>query len=187
MEHQIQLNEKDEDSEKIIIKAEKSINSNNNSLFNYLSVGLSFESYIGIDFSDKMLHNIDIIKNQYINAIRGFRETLFDFQRNFEVYGFGKNLLDCKEKTFFNLSLSENPNLVGLTKIKEAYAECIKKIDFNDNNNNNLSPLINHIQKRIYEKYNLTNYNILFLQNSKYKFKNKKVERPCPLHLFKIR
>ena len=163
MEHQIQINEKDENSEKIIIKAEKSNNSNNNSLFNYLSAGLSFESYIGIDFSNKMLHNVDIEKNQYINAIRGFRETLFDFQRNFEVYGFGTNLLECKDKLFFNLSLSENPNLLGLTNIKQAYAECLEKIDFDENNNNYLSPLINHIQKRVYENYNLTNYNILFL------------------------
>ena len=55
-----------------------------------MSAGISFENYIGIDFSDKKWHNEDIEKNQYINAIRGFRETLFDFQRNFEVYGLGE-------------------------------------------------------------------------------------------------
>ena len=169
MAHEIKINEKDEDSEIIIIKAEKPINKSNNvinnSLLNYLTAGVSFESYIGIDFSDKMLHNVDIAKNQYINAIRGFRETLFDFQRNFEVYGFGTNLLDYKidkDNSFFNLSLRENPNLLGLTNIKQAYTECLKKIDFG-RNNNYLSPLLNHIQKRIYEKNNLTNYNILFL------------------------
>ena len=164
MLHEIKIIEKNEDLEKIIIQAEKVNNTNNNSLVNYLSAGISFESYIGIDFSDKMLHNVDIAKNQYLNAIRGFRETLFDFQRNFEVYGFGANLLDYKndkDNSFFNLSLSENP-LFGLTKIKEAYIECLKKIDFSENNNY-LSPLLNHIQKRIYEKNNLTNYYILFL------------------------
>ena len=102
------------------------------------------------------MHNKDIEKNQYINAIRGFRETLFGFQRNFEVYGFGANLLGYKkdkDNSFFNLSLSENPNLLGLTCIKEAYKECLKKVNFYENNNNTyLSTLINHIQKRIYGK-----------------------------------
>ena len=163
--YEVQINGEDEDSEKLIIQAEKVNKLNNiNSLVDYLSAGVGFESYIGIDFSDKKFHFVDISKNQYINAIGGFRETLFDFQRNFEVYGFGANLLKNKDSSFFNLSLTENPNLLGLTSIKEAYTEYLKKNDLNENNNNNyLSPLLNHIQKRIYEKKNLTNYNILFL------------------------
>ena len=31
--------------------------------------------------------------NQYIQAIAGIREILFDFVRDFQVYGYGANLI----------------------------------------------------------------------------------------------
>ena len=160
------LNKKIENSEILIIKAENT-NKNNNSLIDYLSSGISFDSYIGIDFSDKKLHNVDIRKNQYMNAIKGFRETLFEYVRNFEVYAYGAWLQSSKSKktnAYFNLSLDENKSLFGFNEIKKAYQGCLNQIGFYENNNGNiLSTLLNKVKERIFEKKNFQKYNILFL------------------------
>ena len=162
----VRVKNDDDYSELLIItaeiqKKENTSNINNYSLFDYISAGISFDSYIGIDFSDKILNTFDMENNQYMRAIRGFRETLFDFVRIFEVYGYGAKLkYENNNKPYFNLSQDENPNLEGFTNIKNAYQECLNQIEYNDNT---LSPLLKLIKIRIYEKYNFAKYNIFFL------------------------
>lgn len=152
-----------ENSEVIDVTAEiRKANINNYTLFDYIVSGISFDSYIGIDFSDKELNNPDMENNQYIKSIKGFRETLFDFVRNFEVYGYGSKLKN-NNKPYFNLSLNDDPSLFGYNNIKNAYEKCLNQIEYNGNNDNILSPLLKFIQKRIYEKPDYTKYNIFFL------------------------
>ena len=156
---------KDDDSELLIItaeiqKKENTSNINNYSLFDYISAGISFDSYIGIDFSDKILNTFDIENNQFMRAIRGFRETLFDFVRIFEVYGYAAKLKNENNKPYFNLSQNEDPKLKGYTNIKDAYQKCLNQIEYNENT---LSPLLKLIKTKIYEKYNFAKYNIFFL------------------------
>ena len=158
-----------EDSETIIINVEESnnIETNDYCFTDFIKNGITLDPYIGIDFNDKLLHINDLGNNQYMNAIRGFRETIINFTRDFEVFGYGVNLLNFKIKTensepYFNLSLKEDPTIMGLTNIKKAYKECLDKIDFSGNNNI-LSPLLKYIEKRISQKKKLKNYNILFL------------------------
>ena len=150
-------------SEIIIIKVTKSQEINNYIFCDFIREGISFDGYISIDFSDKKYHDIDMENNQYMKAIEGFRETLFDFVKYFDVFGFGAKLkINNNNNPYFNLSLNEDPSLKGLTNIKKAYIKCLEKIDFSSNKNI-LSSLIQYIEKIIFQKYNLIKYNIFFL------------------------
>ena len=168
---QYPINKNNVNSEKIMIVAEKSnnINPNKYTLFDYIKAGISFDAYIVIDFSDKSEHTHAMEVNHYILSIGGIREILYDFLKTFEVYGYGAKLKMPDENnnnsSFFNLCLNGNKSLKGLTQIKTAYEQYLDNLDFC--NNNVLSPLINNILKRIYEKYELTKYNILFLLMNK--------------------
>ena len=153
-------------SEIIIIKVENPNYSPKNlnfTLFDYLKAGITLEGYIGIDFTKGTEHISNSESNQYLQAIAGFRETLFDFIRDFEVYGYGAELIDSNEnnKDYFNLNLKNNTALRGYTNIESAYKECLNKIKFNEDNV--LSPLIQNIRKVIYSKYKADSYSILFL------------------------
>ena len=160
----VPIKKDDNSSEYIIVTAEiqKKANIDNYTLFDYITAGISFDSYIGIDFSDKNLNDDNLDNNQYIKAIRGFRETLFNFVRNFEVYGYGAKLINDNNNNYFNLSLNDNPDLKGLNNIKKAYQECLNLVDYNKINYT-LSPLLKLIKDRIYTKYNCAKYNIFFL------------------------
>ena len=154
---------KNDNEEILVIKAENP-NKKNYSFTDYIKAGISFNAYIGIDFSNKKEHITPLNKNQYIKSIAGLRETIFEFVKIFEVYGYGVNILnpEINNSGFFNFSLNENPNLKGLTEISNAYENCLNNIIFSENKNI-LSPLLNHIKNRIYQKYELIKYNILFL------------------------
>ena len=168
---QYPINKNNENSEKIKIVAEKSnnIKQNKYTLFDYIKAGISFDSYIVIDFSDKIEHTHAMELNNYIKSIGGIREILFDFLKTFEVYGYGAKFKipdkNNNNSSFFNLSLNGNKFLKGLTEVRKAYEQCLDELDFC--NNNVLSPLIKNILRRIYEKYELTKYNILFLLMNK--------------------
>ena len=165
----IPINKNDENSEILIIKGEKKnlVNNNNYSFIDNLLSGISFDCYIGIDFTDKALHEVNIEKNHYINSIQGIIEILFNFQPNFEVYGYGARLKNLKIKDendypYFNLSLNKLRNLADLNSIIKAYLDCLNQLEF-CKKNNMLSPLVNNILKKIYEKSDLNKYNILIL------------------------
>ena len=164
---QYPINKNNENSEKIMIVAEKSDNANPNkyTLFDYLKAGISFDSYIVIDFSEKIEHTHAYEINQYINSIGGIRIALKDFLKTFKVYGYGGNPKipgqNKNNSSFFNLNLNGKEDLKGLTEIRNAYEHCIDNLDFC--NNRVLSPLIKNILRAIYKKYQLTKYNILFL------------------------
>ena len=163
------INEKIQNCEKIIIKVENpnySEEKKNNffSFFDYIKAGVKLESYIGIDFTKGTEHNQDPDNNQYLQAILGFRETIFDFVRDFQVYGYGatlKNQILMNNPNYFNLSLSKNTVLTGYTNIEKAYKECLKQINYLDSCS--LSPLLNNIKNIIYERYKPDIYSILFL------------------------
>ena len=151
-------------SEKIIIKVENPNYSPKNlnfTLFDYLKAGITLEGYIGIDFTKGTEHISNSESNQYLQAIAGFRETLFDFIGDFEIYGYGAELIDSNEnnKDYFNLNLKNNTTLIE--NIESVYKECLNKIKFNEDNV--LSPLIQNIRKVIYSKYKSSTYSILFL------------------------
>ena len=56
--------------------------------------------------------------NQYMQAIAGIREILFDFVRDYQVYGYGPNLNNPNE--YSNLALKEESILTGYTSIEKA-------------------------------------------------------------------
>ena len=71
--------------------------------------------------------------NQYMQAIAGIREILFDFVRDFQVYGYCANLNNPNEYSnteFFNLALKEESILTGYTSIEKAYKDILYKISF---------------------------------------------------------
>ena len=154
--------------ETIIISAENpeysSLEKNfkNFNFFDYLKAGIQFNSFIAIDFSGGSEHVPDLKNNQFLSAIQGFRETIFEFVKSFKVYGYGANYegLD-KEKKFFNLSMEENAELTGLTKITNKYEECLKKIKFEEKGY--LSPVYENIQKEIFKQYSPDTYYIIFI------------------------
>ena len=154
--------------ETIIISAENpeysSLEKNfkNFTFFDYLKAGIQFNSFIAIDFSGGSEHVPDLKNNQFLSAIQGFRETIFEFVKSFKVYGYGANYegLD-KEKKFFNLSMEENAELTGLTKITNKYKECLKKIKFEEKGY--LSPVYENIQKEIFKQYSPDTYYIIFI------------------------
>ena len=164
---QTNICEKLPNSEIIIIEVKNPNYTDNNltfTLFDYLKAGITLEGYIGIDFTSGIEHITDTESNQYLQAIAGIREIVFDFIRDFEVYGYGAKIIDSNDNNnndYFNLSLQENNVLRGYTNIENAYIECLNKIKFSDNNS--LSPLINNIRKVIYNKYKADTYSILFL------------------------
>ena len=131
-------------------------------LFDYIKSGIKIESIIGIDFTQGSEHGLDTEKNQYLQAVAGFRQTLYDYVRDFEVYGYGAKLSETNEiPDFFNLDFKENSKLHGFTNIEKAYKECLRKINYCDNAS--LSPLITHVKNRIYDDYKLDKYYIFFL------------------------
>ena len=157
-----------ENSEIIMITAEKpnNIDPKKYIFFDYLKAGISFDVYIVIDFSQKTEHTHAMKENIYINCIGGIRKVLSDFLDTFEVYGYGPKLKmpdqNNNNSLFFNLNLNGNKILKGRTEIMRAYEQYLDNLDF-CNINNVLSPLMKNILRRIYEKYELTKYNILFL------------------------
>ena len=160
-------NDKIPNCEEINIKAENPNYGENKKLnkftfFDYLNAGISIESYIGIDFSNGENHGPDTESNQYLLTIAGFRETLFNFVRSFEVYGYGAKLKDKKDNSdFFNLSQNEDTLLTGYTNIEKAYLEILNKLEYCKSGV--LSPLIYHIKDKIYKKYKPEIYIIIFL------------------------
>ena len=164
-----EVNDKVQESEIIIIKVENPNYSKNRvnkkfALFDYLKSGISFESYIGIDFTKGIEHIEDMESNQYMQAIAGIREILFEFVRDFQVYGYGANLNNPNEYSnteFFNLALKEEGILTGYTNIEKAYKDILYKITFSKNSS--LSPLINKIKMSIISKYKADTYSIIFL------------------------
>ena len=119
---QTHICEKIPNSEIIIIEVNNPNYSDNNiqfTLFDYLKAGITLEGYIGIDFTKGIEHITEMESNQYLQAIAGLRQTLFDFIRDFEVYGYGAKLLESNDNNndYFNLSLNENNVLRGYTNI----------------------------------------------------------------------
>ena len=163
------INENVPNSENIIIKIDnpnyiEQKLSNKYTLFDFLKAGVNLEGYIGIDFTDGIEHIKEMESNQYMQAIEGFRETLFYFIREFQVYGFGaqvNNSIEYMNSEYFNLSLKENSSLYGYTNIEKAYEEVLNKITYSKRSN--ISPLINDIKKIIYSRYKPDTYSILFL------------------------
>ena len=165
--------ENTDNCETIIIEAENPNNVlvpknlNNSNFFDYLKSGIQFNSFIVIDFSGGKEHTSDLYNNQFLQAIQGFRETIFEFVKTFKVYGYGASLRSNNEKgidinnKYFNLNLEENAEITGFTNIKNKYDECLDKITFEEKGY--LSPVFDNIKRDILDKYSLDTYNIVFL------------------------
>ena len=153
-------------SENLIIKAENpnylaEKSKNNYTYFDFIKHGIKLKCYIGIDFTQGSDHGVIKEENQYLQAIEGFRETLFSFVRDFEVYGYGAKINETNEKPgFFRLNFNDK-SLHGYTEIEKSYQECLKKISFCESEY--LSPLIEKIKSLINKNYELNTYNIFFL------------------------
>jgi len=162
----IPIRENVPNSEKLIIKAENPnyLNMKSKNIytyFDYIKHGINLKCYIGIDFTQGTEHGLKIEENQYLQAIAGFRETLFSFVRDFNVYGYGAKINEVNEKpSFFKLNFNDK-SLHGFTQIEKSYKECLNKISFCERDN--LSPLIDNIRNLIIQNYELKVYNILFL------------------------
>ena len=153
-------------SEKLIIKAENPnyLNMKSKNIYTYFDFikhGIKLKCYIGIDFTQGTDHLLKKEENQYLQAIAGFRETLFSFVRDFKVYGYGAKINETNEKPgFFSLNFDDK-KLHGFTEIEKSYKECLTKISFCEEDY--LSPLIENIKNLITKNYELNIYNIFFL------------------------
>ena len=160
-------NDKIPNCEEINIKAEnpnykEKKKLNKFTFFDYINAGITLESYIGIDFSNGDGHGPDTGSNQYLLTIAGLRETIFDFVRSFEVYGFGAKIKNKEQNSdFFYLSQNEEALLKGYTNIEKAYLEILDKLDYCPSVC--LSHLLYHIKDKIYKKYTPDIYSIIFL------------------------
>ena len=160
----------------LMIKVENNIDIDNNISMNkhtfidYIISGIKFKCYIAIDFSDKNYQEMNPLKNQYLLSILGFRETLFNIVRSFEVYGFSYNLKkkDINDnKDFININ-KENEELFGYTQISYAYYQFLLRLELSDKfikieKKKKLSPFIYYLLKTICEKKKSNDYNIVFL------------------------
>ena len=143
-----------------------------NTFIDYIISGIKFKCFIAIDFSDKKYQEMNQEKNQYLISIFGFRETLFNIVRNFEVYGFSyifnnQSQNNNENNLFINLD-KENEELFGYTQISYAYYQFLLKLDLSDKfikieKKNKLSPLIYHLIEKINKKKNPNEYNIIFI------------------------
>ena len=132
-----------------------------NTFIDYIISGIKFKCFIAIDFSDKKYQEMNQEKNQYLISIFGFRETLFNIVRNFEVYGFSyifnnQSQNNNENNLFINLD-KENEELFGYTQISYAYYQFLLKFDLSDKyikieKKNKLSPLIYHLIEKINKK-----------------------------------
>ena len=153
-------------SEKLIIKVENPnyLNMKSKNIytyFDYIKNGIKLKCYIGIDFTQGSDHVLNIEENQYLQAIAGFRETIFSFARDFKVYGYGAKIKETNEKPgFFSLNFDDK-SLYGFTEIEESYKKCLKKVSFCERDY--LSPLIENIKNLIIKNNELNIYNIFFL------------------------
>jgi len=154
-------------SEKLIIKAENPnyLNMKSKNIYTYFDFikhGIKLKCYIGIDFTKGSDHILKKEENQYLQAIAGFRETLFSFVRDFKVFGYGAKINETNEKPgFFKMNFNDKDLLHGYTEIEKSYKECLKKISFCEEDY--LSPLIENIKNLISKNYELNIYNIFFL------------------------
>ena len=140
------------------------------SLFEFIKAGIRLNTIIAIDLSTKKLGP------QFIKVIESFGTiiSLYSCINSkipvFKVYGFGAKIKnnDITDNEYFNLNLEKNPDISELKavikKYKEFYKNNVKNIDYN--NDNNLSPLINHVADEITIKYEPLEYNILFILTS---------------------
>lgn len=160
-------NDKLKNSEKITIKVESPNYSqhkekNNFTFFDYIKAGIKLKSIIGIDFTQGSEHGMDEKNNQYLQAIAQFREIMFCYTRDFDVYGYGAKFSDTNQKPdYFNLNLKDKTPLHGYTNVEKAYKECFKKINYCDNDS--LSPLIRNIKNEIELNYKDKDYYIFLL------------------------
>ena len=139
-----------------------------NNFIDYIISGISLKCFICMDFSDKELLDTNQYSNQYLNSILGFRETLINFTRNFEVYGFDYVLKNKKENELFLNLDKDNEELVGYTNITYAYYQFFNRLDLSDKvikkeKKDKLSPLIKYLSDKIYGKKNSYEYNIIFI------------------------
>ena len=161
--------------ERLIIQVEKEkgkdigINLNGISFLDYIKSGIQFKLFIAIDFSDKEYHILAEKKNPYLNSIKEFRKILYDFTKNYEVYGFGNNIQinNNQRQNFFNFNQDENfCELEGYTNIYLKYIENLNQIKFYDYllKIKKLSPLLNYlINNKIMQQQNPNFYNIIFI------------------------
>lgn len=171
------------DKEIIMIEVKPNLNINNNIIFplpkntfiDYIISGIKFKNYIAIDFDDPNKHGQTESLNEFLLLIQSFRETLFYFNREFNVFGFDNKLkYDANKKDnindiFFNLN-SEDESLHGYTQIKYAYYDILGKLYYSNEmlkekkeSKNKLSSLINYLCNQIYQKRSTNYYNIIFI------------------------
>jgi len=160
-------NNKLANSEKITIKVENPNYSQQKenkqfTFFDYIKAGIEMKSIIGIDFTQGSEHGIDEKNNQYLQTIAEFREIMYSYMRDFDVYGYGAKFSDTNQnEDYFNINLKDKSPLHGYTNIEIAYKECFKKINYLDNDS--LSPLLKNIRQIIFKNYNPENYFIFLL------------------------
>ena len=160
-------NDKLKNSEKITIRVEnpnyfQQKENKRFTFFDYMKAGIKLKSIIGIDFTQGSEHGIDEKNNQYLQTIAEFREIMYCYMRDFDVYGYGAKFSDNNQKgDFFNLNLKDKSPLHGYTNVEKAYKECFKKINYCDKDS--LSPLIRHLNNKIMENYEAEDYYIFLL------------------------
>ena len=139
-----------------------------NNFIDYILSGIHLKNFICIDFSDKELLEMNQLSNHYLNSILGFRETLNNFSRKYEVYGFDYVLKNKNDNEDFLNFDKDDEELEGYTSISYAYYQFLLRLDLSDKiikkeKKNKLSSLISHISKKIFQKKSLNEYNLIFI------------------------
>lgn len=124
------------------------------SFFEYLQGGLQLHFTVAVDFTlsngdpanPQSLHHINQYgQNQYTQAIEAVGSLLAPYSRDnkFAALGFGAELPPRNQVSFkFSLSGSEDPHVIGVQGILEAYKRCLSSVTMSGPTN--FSPVIQH-------------------------------------------
>lgn len=162
------INEKEKDSEKIIIKLNKDkyTNENKTSMFDFIKNGIKFSCFISIDFSNGQNENLlSEEKDNIDKIIKNITDviSIYTSKRCFNVYGIGGKIkYENSFKDVFNVSMNESDaSISNYSKIINKYDNCINKVI--SDNKIYLSPLLNKINSDINKLKEYNNYNLLFI------------------------
>ena len=142
--------------------------------FNYLKSGIKIAVSFGIDFSGENVNNY--LKNHYIqeNTWNEYEKAIYlcgnilgyyDYDQKYPTFGIGainKFISSQNTPSFFNLNLTNNPEIEKIDNVINTYRKCIKQNQLIFLATTNFAPLIRKVMSNI-NKNNPFEYHILLI------------------------
>jgi len=156
--YEIELNDKDYNSEKILVKIEKNKEEiEKKYLFDYFKSGIKLSCYISFDFSQKNKANI---KDANLSILKNIFQYIEDYTSDNLYYssGFGAKLNDSKIPVFEFDNVKLNSD-----QLLEKYNVFLDSKNVVPEKKIALSHLIKKITKDIYKVFDANIYNVLFI------------------------